>query len=281
MARMFTSTQLCRRPRRTFIASPNMKKLIIANWKMNPESLEEARTLVSSIEHRMSAVSNHTEVVVCPPFLYIAPFMHHTHEIRVGVQNLSWLEKGPLTGEISAKQLKEWNVQYAILGHSERRLYLGETDSVVNLKILAALKHKITPIVCLGGDEGAKKEDMKTLVTKQFAACTKDLDKRQLEKIVFVYEPVWAISTMSKSEPATGEHANELIGHIYDLLEHRLGKIARTVRVLYGGTVNKNNVSEYAKFPQIDGALVGAASLDAENFWHVINEFNREAIHKA
>ncbi|MEJ0021320.1 MAG: triose-phosphate isomerase [Candidatus Doudnabacteria bacterium] len=174
----------------------------------------------------------------------------------------------------------QWNVKYVILGHSERRLSLGETDSVVNAKIIAALKHKITPIVCLGGEEGAVKTEMKNLVTRQFAEVTKDLDKKQLEKIVYVYEPIWAISTMKRSEPATGEHASELIEHIFQLLEHRIGKAARNLRVLYGGTVNKNNVQEYAKYPIIDGALVGAASLDTENFWQVIKEFNREAIHR-
>lgn len=257
-----------------------MKKLIVANWKMNPQTVDEARRLVASFEHRMQAVSDHTEVVICPPFVYLPALMHYTHGVQLGAQNVSWAQSGALTGEISAGQLKQWNVNYVILGHSERRLYLGETDSIVNAKIAAAIKNKITPIVCLGGEEGAIKSEMKTLVTKQFIKVTKDLDKKQLEKIVYVYEPVWAISTMKKSEPATGEHAYELISHIYELLEKRVGKAARNVRVLYGGTVNQDNVHEYAKFSLIDGALVGAASLDSDNFWHVISEFNREAVHK-
>ena len=257
-----------------------MKKLIIANWKMNPQTIQEARSLVSSFEHRMHATSTYTEVVICPPFVYLPALMHYAGAISLGAQNMSWADSGALTGEVSAVQLKQWNVKYVILGHSERRLYLGETDSVVNAKIIAAFKHKITPVVCLGGEEGAIKSEMKNLVAKQFIKVTKDLDKRQLEKIVYVYEPAWAISTMEKSEPATGEHAHELIEHIYQLLEHRIGKTSRMVRVLYGGTVNKNNVHEYAMYPEIDGALVGAASLDSENFWHVVSEFNREAIHK-
>jgi triosephosphate isomerase len=256
-----------------------MKKLIIANWKMNPKTVDEARRLVASFEHRMHAVSGHTEVVICAPFVYLPALTHYTHQIELGAQNISWAEEGPFTGEISASQIKQWNVSYVILGHSERRLYLGETDSIVNAKIITALENKIIPIVCLGGEEDAKMAEMKALVTSQFAKVTKDLDRRQIEKIVYVYEPVWAISTMKKSQPATGEHANELIGHIYDLLEKKVGKMARSVRVLYGGTVNKDNVSEYAKYPQIDGALVGAASLNSDNFWQIVSEFNRESIH--
>src|SRR5258708_2822168 len=257
-----------------------MKKLIIANWKMNPQTIEEARRLVSSFEYRMHAVSDHTEVVVCARFNYIAPLTRYMQEIKLGTKNIMWVEHGAMTGEISPGQVRQWNVNYVILGHSERRLYLGETDSMVNAKIVSALKYKITPIVCLGGEEDARKDEMKALVSRQFTKVTKGLDKKQLEKIVFVYEPIWAISTMKKSQPASGEHAIELITHIYDLLEKKIGKMARNVRVLYGGTVNKDNVSEYAKYPQIDGALVGAASLDADNFWQVVSEFNRESIHR-
>src|SRR5690242_8780584 len=114
-----------------------MKKLIIANWKMNPHSVEDARRLVSSIEYRMHAVSGHTEVVVCPPFVYMPPLMHYIHGVKLGAQNVSWVEHGAMTGEISLAQIKQWNVQYVILGHSERRLYMGETDSVVNAKIIS------------------------------------------------------------------------------------------------------------------------------------------------
>jgi triosephosphate isomerase len=256
-----------------------MKKLIIANWKMNPVTVDEARRLVASFEHRMPVVSAHTEVVVCPPYIYLPPMMHYIHEVKLGAQNVSWQDAGALTGEISAIQLKQWNVQYVILGHSERRLYLGETDSMVNAKVIAALEHKLIPVVCLGGEEGAKRDDMKPLVTRQFQSAAKKLDKKQLEKIIYVYEPVWAISTMKKSQPESGDHAYEMILHIYDLLKRRIGSAARNARVLYGGSVNKDNVHEYSKFPQIDGALVGAASLDSDNFWQIVSEFNRESIH--
>jgi len=257
-----------------------MKKLIVANWKMNPQSLEEARVIASSLEHRMRTMDAKTEVVICPPFVYLPAFTHYLHSLKLGAQNVSWVEHGALTGEISPAMIQQFNVDYVILGHSERRLFLGETDSVVNAKVITALKYKITPIVCLGGEEGATEENMKTIVTKQFGATTKNLEKKHLEKIVYVYEPVYAISTMRKSHPETGEHASEMVQHIYDLLEKKIGKAsARNIRVLYGGSVNKDNVTEYAKYPIIDGALVGAAGLDPENFWHIIQEFNRESIH--
>jgi triosephosphate isomerase len=258
-----------------------MKKLIIANWKMNPDTLEKARVLVSSLEHRMHNVYAKTEVVVCPPFTFLPPLMHYSHMMQLGAQNMSWAVAGPFTGEISAAMLQNFKVNYVILGHSERRLYLGETDAMVNAKIIAALNAKMTPVVCLGGEEGASKPEMKTLVTKQFVKVTKDLDKKHLEKIIFVYEPIWAISTMKNSKPASGEHAWELITHIQSLLAKRIGmERAKNMRILYGGTVNKDNVHDFARYAEIDGALVGAASLDVENFWQIINEFARESVHK-
>lgn len=259
-----------------------MKKLIVANWKMNPQNLTDARRLASSIEHRMSKVSNQAEVVICPPFTFLAPLSHYTQQVRLGAQNVSWAEKGAFTGEISGHMLKQWNVEYVILGHSERRMYLGETDSMVAAKVIAALNDKITPVVCLGGETGAIKSEMKTLTTKQFIKITKDLDKKHIEKIIFVYEPIWAISTMKNAKPATGEHAAEMVLHIQSLLAKKLGlDRAKQVRILYGGSINRENVREFAAFPEIDGALVGAAALDIENFWAVISEFARESVHKS
>src|SRR3989344_3753817 len=257
-----------------------MKKLVVANWKMNPQTEAEALALVSSWEHNLKQEQKHCDVVVCPPAIFLPAVSKHLKAVKLGAQNMSWTDNGSLTGEISDIQLKEFGVEYVILGHSERRLNLGETDSVVNAKLVEALKHHIIPILCLGGEAGAIENEMKTLVTKQFVQCTKGLSEHDLAKVVYVYEPIWAISTMKNSRPATGEHARDLIEHVYMLLEHRMpAKAARAVKVLYGGTVNKDNVHEYAKYPEICGALVGAASLDAENFWQVVAEFSRESVH--
>ncbi|MBI4049708.1 MAG: triose-phosphate isomerase [Candidatus Doudnabacteria bacterium] len=259
-----------------------MKKLIIANWKMNPKSLEEARSLITRTEHRMNQVADKVQVVVAAPFIYLPPLSHYCHMVKLGAQNMSWLTEGAITGEISAQQLKLFNVSHVILGHSERRLYLGETDSVVNAKIMTALKYKLTPIVCLGGEEDAKQNNMPKIVSRQFGAVTTNLSQKQLEKIIFVYEPVWAISTMEKSVPASSEHAKVMVAYLRKLLAKKIG-IARAANmpILYGGTVNRSNVSQFSKHPEISGALVGAASLDSENFWEIIKEFYRESIHRS
>ncbi len=258
-----------------------MKKLIIGNWKMNPEGIEQARPLVLALEHRMHMVYQKADVVVCPPVIYLPPFTHYMHMLKVGAQNVAAAEAGAFTGEISAAMLSKWHVAYVILGHSERRLYFNETDADVNAKIQIALKHKIHPVVCLGGEKGAKKADMKKLVSKQFAAVTRGLDKDQIHKIIFAYEPIWAISTMKNSKPATGEHAEELIQHIQTILGKKIGiERAKMMRILYGGTVNKTNVHEFASKAIIDGALVGGASLDADNFFEIVREFARESVHK-
>ncbi len=248
---------------------------------MNPETMEQARALLLAVEHRMYSVNSHAEVVICPPAIFLAPFYHHVHQVKLGAQNVAWAEAGAFTGEISAAQLKGRGVEYVILGHSERRLYFGETDKDVNRKVAAILKHHIRPVICLGGEEKAKMQDMKKVVNKQFNAAVKGFNRDQIGKIVFAYEPFWAISTMKNSFPATGEHAAQLISHIRNLLAKKVGKgHAAHMKILYGGTVNKANVHEFASFPEIDGALVGGASLDAENFWEIMKEFARESIHR-
>jgi triosephosphate isomerase len=259
-----------------------MKKLIVANWKMNPMSAEEARRIFLGVEHRMHLYRDKAEVVVCAPFVFLPGLVHHSQFAQTGAQNLHWEESGAFTGETSVKQLVNFGVRYVILGHSERRIYFGETDSFVGIKIISALRHKIIPIVCLGGDAKASKANIKKLITKQFNAAVKGLDKRQTEKIVFVYEPTWAISTMRKSEPETGEHAAEMIGHIRAMLAKHVGAgKSASMQVLYGGSVNPANVQEFSKHPTIDGALVGAASLDPDKFIAIVKEFHRESIHKS
>ncbi len=258
-----------------------MKKLIVANWKMNPKTSDEARKLFLGIEHRMHFFNDKAQVVLCPPFIYLPQLSLYSHHIRLGAQNLHAKDSGAFTGEVSVAQLSGLRVTHVILGHSERRIYFGETDSQVREKIEAALRHKMIPVVCLGGDPKASKGTMKRLVTKQFKAAVNGLDKKLVGKIIFVYEPIWAISTFKNAEPATGEHAAELTLHIRDLLEKIVGTVhAANMPILYGGSVNKANVHEFSKFPTIDGALVGAASLDSDNFMTVVKEFHRESIHK-
>ncbi len=259
-----------------------MKKLIIANWKMNPNSLDEARKLFYSVEHRMHLVSDKAEVAVLAPYIFLPLLSHHSSYARLGAQDMFWLESGAFTGEVSVKQLKNFKIDYILLGHSERRMFFGETDAFINLKLHTALKHKLIPIVCLGGDAKVTKATSKKLVTKQFSAAIKAINKKDIEKIVFVYEPTWAISTMKHAHAANGEDASEITIHIRSLIAKHIGVTrAANMRILYGGSVSKTNVNEFAKYPTIDGALVGAASLDPENFFSVVKEFHRESIHKS
>lgn len=258
-----------------------MKKLVVGNWKMNPETVDEARQLVLSFEHRMHLVQQSVDVVVCPPAVYLAPLAHYSHLVGIGAQDVSWADCGAYTGQVSAGQLAQWDVAHVILGHSERRMYCRETDQDVNAKLLQALRHRMHPVVCLGGEPGARKSDMRRLVTRQFNAVTKGLDKPDYHRVIFAYEPIWAISTMRNSKPATGDHAAELVDHIRGLLARKIGKErAKLSVVLYGGTVNAENVHEFARYPTISGALVGGASLGSQSFWRIVEEFSRESIHK-
>lgn len=258
-----------------------MRKLIVANWKMNPQTASEARSLFIAVEHRMHLSDDSVEVVACPPFIYLPILAHSSHYVKLGAQNMNEHEFGAYTGEVSGSQLKSSGVNYVILGHSERRMYFNENDAHVKGKIDMALKNHLNPIICLGGDEKAKKDKMKPLITKQLNSAIKGLQKYQIGRLIFVYEPSWAISSMKHSHAETGEHAAEMISHVRALLAKHIGKgHAQHMQVLYGGTVHIGNVADYAKHPEISGALVGFASLQASGFLEIVKEFGREAIHK-
>lgn len=254
-----------------------MKKLVIANWKMNPQTLLEAKRLFHSIEVRLHKF-NHIQVLIAPPIVFLPVFAHSQHYSRLCSQNISFVEAGALTGEVSASQIKQFKVEYAILGHSERRMYLGETDDMVVKKLDLCFQHKIHPILCLGGDRLASKTNIKNIILKQFKNRTKRVSSNNLAKIIFAYEPTYAISTSKNVKPETGEFASQMIKYIRLLVAKKIGKDkALGVKVLYGGSVNKNNVYDYASFQDIDGALVGGASLNSDNFYDVIKEFNHQA----
>ena len=258
-----------------------MKKLIVANWKMNPSSLDEARRIFFGIEHRAHFYEDKVDIAVCPPYLFLPLLVHASHFVKIGAQNAAELDQGALTGEISCKQLALRGVKYVILGHSERRIFCKETDDQIRNKITQCLNEKLTPIVCLGGDIKATETTMKKLVTKQFNSAMDGLNAKQIGKMIFAYEPTWAISTFKKSKPATGEHAAQLIDHIRSLIKKKSTQFyAENATVLYGGSVNKVNVYEFSKSPTISGALVGAASLNPDGFMEIIKEFHRESIHK-
>ena len=245
-----------------------MRKPIIAgNWKMN-KTPSEARELVTALAPLVKDAS--CDVVVCTPavnFAAVSEAIKGTN-IKLGAQNMHWKESGAYTGELSAAMLKECGVEYVILGHSERRQYFGETDATVNLRTLAAVKAGLTPIVCVG----EKKEEREAgytnaLVSYQTLIALSGLTAEQVKDVVIAYEPVWAIGT---GLTATDEQANETIGVIREAIRSAYGDAADEVRIQYGGSMNPKNCKGLMAQPEIDGGLIGGASLKAEDFSKVV-----------
>ena len=247
-----------------------MRKPIIAgNWKMN-NTKAQAEELITALKPLVSGVKG-VDIVVCVPFTVIEKVkkLVKGSKIRVGAQNVAWADKGAFTGEVSADMLKEVGAEYVVIGHSERRQYFGETDASVNARTIQALKYDLKPIVCVGETlaerEGGLTE--KVLLT-QIAGAFENIDEEQIKKVVIAYEPVWAIGT---GKTATSEQANETIRFIRKLLAKKYGRFtANRVRIQYGGSMNAKNASELMAMSDIDGGLIGGASLKAEDFSIVV-----------
>ncbi len=246
-----------------------MRKPIIAgNWKMN-KTPSEARELVTALAPLVADAK--CDVVVCTPavnFAAVSEAIRGTN-IKLGAQNMHWKESGAYTGELSAAMLKECGCEYVILGHSERRQYFGETDATVNLRTLAAVRAGLTPIICVG----EKKEEREAgytnaLVTYQTLIALAGLTPEQVAKAVIAYEPVWAIGT---GLTATDEQANETIGVIREAVRSAYGDAADEVRIQYGGSMNPKNCKGLMAQSEIDGGLIGGASLKAEDFSKVVH----------
>lgn len=234
------------------------KKIVAGNWKMNfiPS---EADKFVNSIKNELN--TDALEVVLCVPYVTLHSVMaalKGTH-IKVGAQNMHYMKEGAYTGEISGAMLEAMGVPYVIIGHSERRERFGETDTTVNLKILKALEHSLTPIVCVGETLRQRKEDRTTAVLrKQITFALDELTPMAVSKIVIAYEPIWAIGT---GEAATTEQAEEACALIREQIADTYGDTAaEAIRILYGGSVTPDNAKELFSMPNIDGGLVGGAS---------------------
>ena len=247
-----------------------MRRPIIAgNWKMNMTP-DEAKALVTELIPLVKDAK--AEVVVCPPYVdlgVVQPLIAGTN-IKLGSQSIHWAAKGAFTGEVSADMLKAFGVSYAIIGHSERRQYFGETDESVNARAKAAIAAGITPIICVG-ESLAQREAGETdaFVSGQTVAALKDISAADAEKLVIAYEPIWAIGT---GKTATNEQANETIGVVRAAVAGVYGKeTAEKVRIQYGGSMNPKNATELMAMPEIDGGLIGGASLKAEDFSKVVN----------
>ncbi|MEG2135498.1 MAG: triose-phosphate isomerase [Clostridia bacterium] len=247
-----------------------MRKAIIAgNWKMNKTPAEAAQLVGELIPLVKDA---QCDIVVCPPavcFAAVAPIIAGTN-VKLGAQNVHYAEKGAFTGELSADMLKASGVEYVIIGHSERRQYFGETDKTVNLRTIAAVNAGLKPIVCVGELKDEREGGYTdAIVSYQTLMALTGLTADQVADIVVAYEPVWAIGT---GLTATDEQANETIGVIRSAIAGKYGEeVAAKVRIQYGGSMKGSNVKGLMAQPEIDGGLIGGASLKAPDFAQVVN----------
>ena len=248
------------------------QKIVAGNWKMN-KTLEEANALASELIAMVAAeVKGDVKVIFCTPFPYLLPIKNlvgNNQRISIGAQNSSEHEWGAYTGEVSASMLKSAGIPYVILGHSERRQYFGEDGKLLAKKVDMALKHGLIPIFCCGEPlEVREKGDHEKLVKQQLEEALFHLDNAALQKIVIAYEPVWAIGT---GKTATSQQAQEMHLVIRRQLASKFGQaIADNISILYGGSVNAANAKELFSCPDVDGGLVGGASLKSREFTEII-----------
>ena len=244
------------------------KPLIIANWKANPTTVAEAVSLVKKIKGGLDKIRG-VNIIIAPPFPFLLPISTMLKRAKLGAQDAFWAD-GPYTGEVSWRQLKSAGVQYVIVGHSERKINLGESDDLINKKVRALIEHGMNVILCVGECERIGK-GMPPIVGIQLKEALKDVKKRQLKNIVVAYEPIWAISTQPHARPGTPDNAfralvyiRKIIAGLYD------SKAAGAVRVIYGGSVNDKNIISFLRDGKMEGALVGGASLRPEEFTNII-----------
>lgn len=224
-----------------------MKKFVVANWKCNPTTLNQAKNLFNSIIKGLGVVKN-TKVIICPPFVYLEELSRLKKRIKLGAQNCCFKGKGAFTGEVSPSMLKNLGCEYVILGHSERRKYFYETNSLINKKLKSALEKGLKPVLCIEN-------------TSQIKQCLKGVLK---QKVIIAYEPVWAIGTGKTLSPAQAKLFNAKIKKLV---------VGGTI-VLYGGSVNAKNVKGFIK-SGFDGVLVGGASLKPERFISIVKSVDR------
>jgi triosephosphate isomerase (TIM) len=239
-----------------------VRKVIIAgNWKMY-KTRAEALEMLQKFLDQLDEIPEDREIVICAPFTALETLSKALHgtRVRLGAQNVHWEAEGAYTGEISGPMLAELNVRYVVIGHSERRQYFGETDATVNLRLKAAQKYGLIPILCVGESKQQRdRGETETLIIDQLKEGLVDIDQQNL---VIAYEPIWAIGT---GETCDAKEANRIIGLIRSQLKNP------DVSILYGGSVKPGNIDEIIAQPEIDGALVGGASLMPGDFLRIVN----------
>lgn len=248
----------------------NQKKLIVANWKMNPTVLREAVALASGIVKALPR-SHRADIVIAPPTPYLASLkkIFIGKRISLGAQNMHFENEGAHTGEVSGKMLRSLDVKYVILGHSERRAD-GETDQIINMKLKAALKNGLTPIVCVGEESRDQAHQYLGVLQAQILATFATIPAASLAKITIAYEPVWAVGVTASRE-ATPEESTEMVIFIRRVLADVFGaKAVEGLHFLYGGSVNPKNARDFLERGGVDGLLVGRDSLRKDTFSRII-----------
>jgi triosephosphate isomerase len=245
------------------------KPIIAGNWKMH-KTIEEAKSFVMAVDGLVPQ-REEMDTVICAPFTHLQTLVELVKEkpMAIGAQNMHFEEEGAYTGEVSPTMLTALGVEYVIIGHSERRQYFNEMNETVNQKAHAAFKHGLIPIVCVGENlEEQETEKTKDIVRGQVVKALANLSSEQVSQTVLAYEPIWAIGTGKSS---TAKDANDVISYIRSVVEERFdGQVAQAIRIQYGGSVKPENIEEYMSQSDIDGALVGGASLKSESFLQLL-----------
>ena len=250
-----------------------MKPLIVANWKMNPQSLAEAKRFFDLLKYGTKSIRN-VEVVICPPFVYLSNLKKESSNLKLGAQNCFWEKEGAFTGEVSATMLKNLGCKYVILGHSERRRYFKENNLMMNKKIKLVLQTELRPIFCIGETEQEKNRgEISKVIKAQIEKGLKKIPKMTIEDIVIAYEPVWAIGTGKDCKPVQVQVIQLLIRKIITGLYDR--NTAQKTQILYGGSVNQSNALNYLKDTGIAGLLIGGVSLRPKEFIGIIKDVSR------
>jgi len=245
------------------------KKFVIGNWKMNPISNKEAEKLFVTIASSISSLKK-TEVIICPPFLYLDKLSKISSKVILGAQDAFWGDTGPFTGEVSSLMISDAGAKYVILGHSERRV-LGESNLDVNKKLKAVLASGLMPIVCVGDLERNENHEYFNFVKKQIEEGLNGIQKNLLSKIIIAYEPVWALSTTVGRKDATPNDSREMNIFIKKILSDKFGVKTELPRIIYGGSINEKNILDFMINGGIEGVLIGGASLKADKFLEIIN----------
>lgn len=245
------------------------KTIIAANWKMN-FNINDARKFILGI--REFVEDDKCEVIICAPYVYLQAVKECAKgtSIKIGAQNMYYEDKGAYTGEISPLMLKDLEVEYLIVGHSERRAFFNESDTIINKKLKTALKYNIKPILCIGESlEDREISNTNSFLEQQLRKDLKNVSSKEVQNIVIAYEPIWAIGT---GKTATSAMANETIGFVRNVIEKMYGKeVSENISIVYGGSVKADTIKEQMEKEHINGALVGGASLIMDEFLNIVN----------